>query len=61
LLLNGLAILLKTDYVPVSVLDRIKDLNIDQNGLPTSWVIASIVAFVFGAAIMEWDYRRRAR
>ncbi len=57
--LNGLAILVETGTLPGNLAQRLKDMNIEQHGLPLSWVAAATLVFAIGAAVMEWDARRR--
>ena len=60
LLLNGLAILIETGTLPGSFTQRLQDMNIEQNGLPLSWVAVALIVFVAGAALMEFDARSRS-
>jgi len=59
LALNGLAILIETGNMPKGLMTRLKDMSIEQNGLPLSWVVAAALVFAAGAAIMEFDARSR--
>lgn len=60
-LLNGLAILLETGNMPDAITSRLEGLDIENTGLPQSWVIAGGVLFLAGIALMEYDARRRVR
>jgi sodium transport system permease protein len=57
LLLNGLAILVETGTMPDSFTNRLKDLNIEQNGLPLSWVAVATAIFIAGIISMEISAR----
>jgi sodium transport system permease protein len=59
ILLNGLAILVETGTLPGDLAQRLKDMNIEHNGLPIAWVVAAAGVLAAGAGIMEWDAHRR--
>ncbi len=57
--LNGLAILIESGSLPDSFTQRLTDMNIEQNGLPLTWVGVAVLVFVAGAVLMEFDARSR--
>jgi sodium transport system permease protein len=54
---NGLAVLVATEHVPtelITVLEKAGD-----EGLPMTWLLPAVAAFVVGVVLIEWRHRRQ--
>lgn len=57
--LNGLSILLATNTLPSGLVERLKSMDIETNGLPMGWLIGAGIVFVAGIAVVEAGTRLR--